>query len=365
MSNSIRFLGAAILVWVAVRAVSLGMVPGTQALAFDARTPQPSKARVPAIQPTALPPVEPPASAYSNPQAAMPAPFPPYGYGSPTGFTPYPVYIPMPAAGRSSPPQIIYVDRPAMRPAEINVYGGSVPFAQAASSAAGSSPVAPERQSTPALAAAPAPRRLLPENVSLSSWAMMRKIAGSDSLASGGMLGGSQAGARLLWRFDPRLSASLRASAPINSQRGIEAAAGLRYQPFARLPVAVTLERRHAFRDYGQSAFALFGEGGVYARPMPFNSTLDAYFQGGVVDFNDPDWFVDGQMALTRPVWRNLSAGFGVWGGGQPGLHRIDVGPRASLRIGHGMRVHVDYRYMLSGNARPGSGSVLTLAGDF
>ena len=36
MSNSIRFLGAAILAWAAVRAVSLGLIPGTQALAFDA-----------------------------------------------------------------------------------------------------------------------------------------------------------------------------------------------------------------------------------------------------------------------------------------------------------------------------------------
>jgi len=32
------------------------------------------------------------------------------------------------------------------------------------------------------------------------------------------------------------------------------------------------------------------------------DGTLDAYFQGGVVDFNHPDWFVDGQVAVTRPV---------------------------------------------------------------
>jgi hypothetical protein len=193
----------------------------------------------------------------------------------------------------------------------------------------------------------------------------MRSRTGSDSLASGGMLGGSQAGTRALWRFEPHLSASLRVSAPINSQRGIEAAAGVRYQPFTSVPVAFTLERRQAFRDYGQSAFAVFAEGGFYGRPMPWNSTLDGYFQAGVVDFNNPDWFVDGQAAVTRPVWRNLSAGVGLWGGAQPGLSRLDLGPRATLRVGSRMRLHVDYRYKLVGNAVPGSGTVVMLAGDF
>ena len=98
---------------------------------------------------------------------------------------------------------------------------------------------------------------------------------------------------------------------------------------------------------------------------MPWNTTLDGYFQGGVVNFNDPDWFVDGQLAVTRPVWRNLSAGIGLWGGAQPRLNRLDIGPRASLRVGSHMRVHLDYRYQLLGNAVPGSGGVVTLAGDF
>ncbi|HXG80621.1 MAG TPA: hypothetical protein VNJ05_02355, partial [Sphingomicrobium sp.] len=96
-----------------------------------------------------------------------------------------------------------------------------------------------------------------------------------------------------------------------------------------------------------------------------WDSTLDGYFQAGIVDFNNPDWFIDGQAAVTRPVWRNLSAGLGVWGGAQPGLHRVDVGPRLSLKVGNRIRAHVDYRYMVSGNSQPGSGAVVTLAGDF
>jgi len=354
------------LAWAGVRAISLGIVPGTQAWAFDAKAARPTGSHLPAIQPTPLPPIDPIAPAYPPPAVTggfAVAPSPP-GYPA---YAPYPVYVPAPAmsAGRSSPPQIVYLDRPPSIPAEINVYGGGSPsFAQSTPPVFAPVPAtAPERQSTPSLAGLKVPK--LPDRLSISSWATMRKQTGSDSLANGGLLGGSQAGARLLWQFDPHLSASLRASSPINSQRGVEAAIGIRYQPLASLPVAFTLERRHAFRDYGQSAFALFGEGGLYGRRLPWGSSLDGYLQAGVVDFNHADWFVDGQAAVTRPVWRNLSAGVGVWGGAQPGLSRLDVGPRASLRIGARMRLHLDYRYKLLGNADPGSGTVVTLAGDF
>lgn len=376
MSNSIRFLGAAIFAWATVRAISLGVIPGTEALAFDARTAQPSHSRLPPIEPTVLPPIEPVMPA-GRPQAMTsnlgpPASYGPYGpygpYGAYPAYAPYPIYVPVHAqSARNNPPQIVYLDRAPALPAEINVYGGAPPMLDSgqpmpAASAPAPAPAA-AAQTTPSFGELKLPR--LPDRLSVSSWAMMRNQSGSDSLASAGQLGGSQAGARLLWRFNPRLSASFRTSAPINSQRGVEAALGVRYTPVAKWPVAVTLERRHAFRDYGQSAFALFAEGGVYDRPMPWGSRLDSYFQGGVVDFNNPDWFIDGQAAVTRPVWRNLSAGLGVWGGAQPGLSRLDVGPRASLRMGGRMRVHLDYRHKLLGNAAPGSGGVVTLAGDF
>ena len=54
-----------------------------------------------------------------------------------------------------------------------------------------------------------------------------------------------------------------------------------------------------------------------------------------------------------------------MWGGVQPGLYRVDAGPRLSMRVRNNMRVHVDYRQRVYGNALPGSGPVLTLAGDF
>jgi hypothetical protein len=68
---------------------------------------------------------------------------------------------------------------------------------------------------------------------------------------------------------------------------------------------------------------------------------------------------------VTRPVWRNFSGGVGMWGGAQPGLRRLDIGPRASMKVNGKVRVHLDYRQRLVGNAAPGSGGVVTIAGDF
>ena len=361
MSQSIRFLGFAILTWAAVRAVSLGIVPGLGDLAFDAEASQPSRP-LPPILPSALPPIEPgrpsmPPQLWSQGQAgAMP-------FGAFPVYAPYPIYLPVQAAaGRSAPPQVFYVNPAPAEPREVHVYGAGFAPQDQPRQLAMAAPV-PQRQSTPSFEQ-PTLRPGL-DRLSLAGWATMRNRGGPDSLSGAGTLGGSEAGSRLMWRFTPKLAATLRASAPINSQRGAEAALGVRYQPFDQWPVAVTLERRHAFRDYGQSAFALFAEGGVYGRPMPWQASLDGYFQAGVVDFNNPDWFVDGQAAVTRPVWRNLSAGLGVWGGAQPGLNRLDIGPRASLRLGRGMRAHVDYRLNVAGYALPGSGTVVTLAGDF
>jgi len=359
MSKSIRFIGSALLCWVGVRAVSLGLVPGTRLLAFDAEASTRRPGTLPPIEPSILPAIE-PVTAYDEGQSPAPGQIAggyfPYPYGS---AQPYPVYIPVPSGGsaRSGPPQIIYVN-PA--PAEFSAF----PRVDAPEAAMPRPPSAtPAPQATPALATATVRKGL--DRLSLSSWALMRSEIGPDSLANSGTLGGSEAGARLTWRYDPRLALTLRTSAPVNSQRGMEGALGIRYQPFMGVPVALTLERRRAFQAYGRNAFALFAEGGVYGRPMPWQATLDGYFQAGVVDFNNPDWFIDAQLAMTRPVWRNFSAGFGAWGGAQPGLNRFDIGPRLSVGLHRGVRAHADYRLHVAGNAQPASGAALTLAADF
>jgi hypothetical protein len=92
---------------------------------------------------------------------------------------------------------------------------------------------------------------------------------------------------------------------------------------------------------------------------------LDGYVQGGVVGLNHRDLFVDGGATLTRPIWRKFSGGIGLWGAAQPGLYRLDAGPRLTMDMGRGIKVHADYRQRLVGNAAPPSGPALTLAADF
>jgi hypothetical protein len=207
------------------------------------------------------------------------------------------------------------------------------------------------------------------DRLQLSAWALLRNrqgVIGPTALANGGTLGGSQAGSRLTYNFTRQIAATLRTSSDIG-RRGGEVAAGMRVQPIGGIPLWVTAERRQRLGRYGggRNAFALFFEGGVYQRPMPWRFGLDAYLQGGVVGLHSRDRFIDGGLTLTRPVYRQFSAGFGVWGGAQPGVYRVDAGPRVTMKVRNNIRVHVDWRQKLAGNAQPGSGPAVTLAGDF
>lgn len=208
------------------------------------------------------------------------------------------------------------------------------------------------------------------DRLQLSSWALLRgqqgQLLGPASLANGGQLGGSQAGARLTYAFNRRIAASLRTSSDVG-RRGAEFAAGFRVQPLVSLPIWVTAERRQRLgrTSSGRNAFAIFAETGLYQQPLPWQFNLDAYLQSGVVGLKSRDWFVDGAVAATRPVYKNFSGGFGVWGGAQPGLYRIDVGPRVTMKVRNNIRMHLDYRYKVAGTAQPGSGPAITLAADF
>ena len=170
------------------------------------------------------------------------------------------------------------------------------------------------------------------DRLQLSSWALLRNqqtsIAGSRSLASGGPLGASQAGARLVYNFNRQLASSARMSSEVG-RRGGEVAAGIRVRPLVHIPVWLTAERRQRLGRFGggRNDFALFAEGGVYQQPIPWRFALDAYLQGGVVGFKPATCSSTAALTFTRPSTGNFSVGFGVWGGAQPGLYRLDVGP--------------------------------------
>lgn len=370
MRPSLRFLALAVFGWTGIRAASLGAIPGAELFHIE-----PSLAKPPPIVPTQFPPIDQtdpaiPAAASADMRPAdfaqAPAPaFPP----APRAAV-LPIYYTAVASAQvpsgptalsnalPEPRRLFYAPNPVL---------DEWPLSSVASAAL---PALRSDVVTAPVSVPEALKRNRVDRLQLSAWAMLRSqsagAAGSQSLASGGSLGASQAGSRLTYNFTRQIAASLRSTTEVG-RRGGEVAAGLRVQPLAGVPVWIDAERRQQIGRFGggRNAFALFFEAGVYDRPMPLHFLLDAYLQGGVVDFRSRDKFVDGGLTLTRPVYKQFSAGFGVWGGAQPGVYRVDAGPRVTMRVRHNVRVHLDWRQRLAGNALPGSGPAVTLAGDF
>ncbi|RHW17737.1 hypothetical protein D1610_09935 [Sphingomonas gilva] len=206
----------------------------------------------------------------------------------------------------------------------------------------------------------------------VSAWLVARG-EGSTALAPGGTLGGSQAGLRASWRPIRSAPAALfwRMSRPLRT-RGAEAALGVEVQPFARIPVRAALEQRFALEDGAAEGTALSLVGGVGDVPLAAGFRLDAYGQAGIIGLHRRIGFADGAASVMRPVaaWRevDLALGAGVWGAAQPGLSRLDVGPRAELRLPiarRRVRLGIEWRQRVAGNARPDSGPALTLGTDF
>jgi hypothetical protein len=374
MSAAVRFLAVVVAGWAIVRGLTLGVLPGAEAMTVSRAEAAPS---VPQIVPTQFPPIEPVQTAQEL--AALPP-----GYGVPAGYAAYggyappaprfaavPVYYPapvsapvtyQPAAGRThdeimpEPAPQFYAPIPQL---------DEWPLSRIASA---STPEWRDRSTKARSGLA----RLIPQKtldrLQLSAWALWRgSTPQPGSLASGGTLGGSQAGARLTYSLNRQLALSLRSSSPIGGSQGGELAAGVRVTPFRSIPIALTAERRQAIGRFstGRSDFALFAEGGIYQQPVGWDLVLDGYAQAGVVGIRSRDFFADGGFTVSRPLYGPFSAGIGTWGGFQPGVYRIDAGPRLSMKLRSNLRLHLDWRQRLAGTAEPRSGPALTLAADF
>lgn len=199
----------------------------------------------------------------------------------------------------------------------------------------------------------------------LSAWTFWRS-GGGGSLASGGALGGSQAGARATYRVAPALDLSFRLTAPMRRRAGAEAALGVDWKPSSRFPIRLLAERRQAVGREGRSAFGATAYGGIDDLALG-RLRIDGYAQAGLVGLRRRDGFVDGAARLSLPLGR-LKLGAGMWAAAQPGVARFDAGPQAALRLRLGMAavtVAADWRIRLAGKARPGSGPALTLATGF
>jgi len=361
MSAPIRFLVGVVAGWAVIRATALGAISGfTISYATPRHDPPP-------LVPTEFPPI---ADGRGSDDPGFSAPVD-AGFARAEYQAPQPVqmeqryYAPAYPSQEQPLASLPLRPRPAWHLPAASFVDQTYPTLPALPAAETTFAAFPQRQSVPAAVNTAVSKPRL-DRWQVSSWALLRGPSYPDSLASGGTLGGSQAGARVLYAFNRALSASIRTSSPLGGSRGAEIAAGIRWAPLRSIPIAITAERRQSISRFGgRSDFALFMEGGLYRRPMPLNFRLDGYFQAGVVGISRRDLFVDGQLALSRPVWGRFSAGFGFWGGAQPGLYRLDAGPRISMRVRDDIYAHLDWRQRLAGSAQPASGPALTLAADF
>jgi hypothetical protein len=208
---------------------------------------------------------------------------------------------------------------------------------------------------------------------SASAWAFVRQ-GGGEQLAPGGMLGGSQAGARLGYRInaDPArpLALNARLYTPLKNRKAAEAAVGAEWKPVAEVPVRLLAERRQALGREGRSAFSLLMHGGVSGLKVAGPVELNAYAQAGVVGMRSRDLFADGSVTLGLPIdgAERITIGAGAWGAAQPGISRLDAGPSVSLRLplqGRNIRISAGWRLKIAGDASPGSGPALTIGSDF
>lgn len=222
--------------------------------------------------------------------------------------------------------------------------------------------VLPRRPAAPAML----PERAQPARWSASAWLVTRRGASS----SGAVLGGDQAGVRVAYHpGSGRIALFARLTAPL-AGRGKEAAAGIEWQP-ADAPVKVIAEYRAGLGG-APGGPALGAVAGVYGVPLPLDFSLEAYGQAGAIARKRIDPFADGALRVTREVAAigdaRLALGAGAWGAAQREAARLDVGPSAVATVPLGdsaVRVAIDWRERVAGDARPGSGPALSLGADF
>lgn len=223
------------------------------------------------------------------------------------------------------------------------------------------------------------PHPVATQGAAVSRWSgnayLFIRDGGGDALAAGGQLGGSQAGARIAWRINrdgpTRATLSARVYAPLDNGRATEAAAGIDIYPLPDQPLRLSVERRFDVGGEGRSAWSAYAAGGFW-RQIGQSIEIDGYAQAGIVGARSRDLFADGALRVVerRDLDHDLSLrmGAGIWAGAQPGVERLDIGPRLAVGVPLGrsnISTALEGRFRIAGDASPGSGIALTIATDF
>lgn len=206
---------------------------------------------------------------------------------------------------------------------------------------------------------------------SASAWFVLRDGRGIAPGVGGGQLGASQTGLRVAYAIGDarRVAIAARVASPVRG-KGREAAIGFEWRP-TRLPVRLVAEYRAAL-DGGGSGPAAGIIAGTGPAPLALGFDLETYGQAGVIRRRRAEPFAEGAARLSRPVVKlggtKVDVGLGGWGGAQRGAQRLDIGPSLGVRVpvaGKSLRLSLDWRQRVAGNARPGSGPVLVIGSDF
>ena len=213
--------------------------------------------------------------------------------------------------------------------------------------------------------------------VSGSAWILYRPNSTVAPLASVGQLGGSQAGLQVSLPVAqvPKIGTialQARLSRALQNPGQAEAGIGVRLTLHPKIPINMVIERRIRIGEGGRNAFAVGVASGFYDKALPKGVLVSAYGQAGVVGLRTRDLYVDAAIRAEHRLFTSetseVRVGVAAWGAAQPGVSRVDVGPRisGSLRIGKTrLQASVEWRQRLAGNARPNSGPVFTIGSDF
>ena len=214
---------------------------------------------------------------------------------------------------------------------------------------------------------------------SVSSWALWRE--GSRALPSTGAAapryGASQAGAVLQYNLAPhsdfRPAAHMRVTRALLPGGETELALGANLRPIPQLPARLHAEAR-AIRQGGdlQVRPSAFLTTEIAPQNLPGGTTGRVYLQAGYVGGSFATPFVDGQVGVDREIagfdLAAVELGAGAWGGAQEGAARLDIGPALTLAARGTrlpLRLSVDYRIRVAGDAAPATGVAVTVSTGF
>jgi hypothetical protein len=212
------------------------------------------------------------------------------------------------------------------------------------------------------------------QSIRFSSWALFRLGAARQVVLANGQLGGSQIGVRMglpltTARQGFGLDLSARAYAPLQAKRGKEAALGLSLNHRGNPSLEFIAERRIGLDQGGRNAFSVMAVSGLSDLVLAKGITLNAYAQAGVIGARARDGFVDASVSVDRPVNASgVRIGVGAWGGIQPRVGRLDIGPQVTFPLpveGRTIRLSAQWRFRVAGDAAPASGPAIVIGSDF